>query len=182
MNTLGLFLALSVAGHVDADDLDNRMSVAVRPASVLRVELVVDSTGACDLVVMYIRPTTFSSGLAALESGNATQERQLVRTVGEVVPELLHVLVTGLANRVLPSLPQALGHQDSETWFGGWLPARAGDRDVWVVCPHWWAAHPADSSSIPSGDWTSMSSRSTSALTRANASGSRSRSLVSRHA
>jgi len=105
MTAVGLILALSVTGHVDADDLDNRMSVTLRTASVLRVELVVDSTGACDLVVMYVRPTILALGLSALEPGNAAQKRQLVRTVCEVVPELLHVLVTGLANRVLPSLP-----------------------------------------------------------------------------
>ena len=105
MTAVGLFLALSVTGHVDADDLDNRMSVTLRTASVLRVELVVDSTRACDLVVMYVRPTILPLGLSALEPGNAAQKRQLVRTVSEVVPELLHVLVTGLANRVLPSLP-----------------------------------------------------------------------------
>src|ERR1035438_5473943 len=59
MTAVGLLLALSVTGHVDADDLDNRMKVTLRTASVLRVELVVDSTGACDLVVMYVRPTSF---------------------------------------------------------------------------------------------------------------------------
>jgi len=105
MTAVGLILALSVTGHVDADDLDNRMSVTLRTTSVLTVELVVDSTGAHDLVVMYVRPTILALGLSALEPGNAAQKRQLVRTVCEVVPELLHVLVTGLANRVLPSLP-----------------------------------------------------------------------------
>ena len=70
-----LFLALSVTGHVDADDLDNRMSVTLRTTSVLTVELVVDSTGARDLVVMYVRPTILALGLSALEPGNAAQKR-----------------------------------------------------------------------------------------------------------
>ena len=78
MTAVGLILALSVTGHVDADDLDNRMSVTLRTTSVLTVELVVDSTGAHDLVVMYVRPTILALGLSALEPGNAAQKRQLV--------------------------------------------------------------------------------------------------------
>ena len=103
------------------------MRVTVRPAAIFRVELVVDSTGACDLIVMHVRPTAFPPGLSALESGNAAQERRLVRAVGEVVPELLHLLVTGLTSRVLPSLTTGF----STSGFGNaawWMVSRPGWR------------------------------------------------------
>ena len=172
----------SVARHVDADDQNNGMLVAFGSACVLGVELVVDSTCTCDLVVMHVGPAALTLHMPTLQAGHAAKERRPVRSVSEMVPELLDVLVPSLRNGVLPLLPQALGHEDTESRFGGWLPAGAGKGDVWVVGPDGWPLHSFGSSIIPVGERTSRSSSFTSALTRAIATESRRSSLLRRQA
>src|SRR5665647_13650 len=172
----------SVARHVDAHNLHDGVLVAFGSACVVGVELVVDATCAGYLVVVHIGPAFLALHVSAFEAGDAAQKRQLIRSVSEVIPELLDVLVPGLGNGVLPLLPHALGHEDTESGFGDWLSAGAGDGDVWVVCPNGWPLHTAGSLAISVGEETSTSSSSTPALTRAMATGSRNRSLVRRQA